>query len=270
MTLHFFSLIPKLRRVAFTVCVLSAAASQAQTAPAALAKLDALQASPDQAGTLVYRGATFAQKSTAAVDPLYRYERRVLTAPNELTASHITTDPAGRVIILETATLSPLYEMRRFEAVNQQAGFSGWVQLSNDGRHLKYELNDNGKVTQASENVTDPVVSGPSMFGFILKNWNPLKTGASLPVRMLVLKEKTTYGFDLRFEKESNGQATFTLTPSSFLIRMAIAPLRVVFDGATKTPVRYEGRVPPMENASGKLKDLDARVEYTPTSPVYR
>ena len=51
---------------------------------------------------------------------------------------------------------------------------------------------------------------------------------------------------------------------------MAIAPLRVVFDASTKTAVRYEGRVPPMESVSGKLKDLDARVKYTSTSPAYR
>ncbi len=108
------------------------------------------------------------------------------------------------------------------------------------------------------------------MFGFILKNWDPLVAGKTLPVRMLVLQDKTTYGFDLKFEKLANGQASFTVTPSSFLIRMAIAPLRVVFDANTKTAVRYEGRVPPMEAINGKLKDLDARVEYTTVTPAYR
>jgi hypothetical protein len=34
--------------------------------------------------------------------------------------------------------------------------------------------------------------------------------------------------------------------------------------------VRYEGRVPPMESVDGKLKNLDARVEYTSLAPVYR
>ena len=248
-----------LRSFAAVACVLAAAASHAQVG----------QASPDSAGALVYRGATFTQR-TPAGDPLYRYERRVLTAPAGLVASHITSDPAGRVIIVESATLSPQYEIRRFETNNQQMGFAGSVQVSNDGRHLEYELNDNGKVSKASEDVSDPVVSGPSMFGFILKNWEPLKAGTSLPVRMLVLKEKTTYGFDIKYEKQANGQASFTITPSSFLIRMAIAPLRVVFDANTKSPVRYEGRVPPMENVAGKLKDLDARVEYTSLAPAYR
>ncbi len=258
-----------MRKLAVAACMLTAAVSHAQVGQAAFAKLEALQASPESAGTLVYRGATFTQR-TPAGDPLYRYERRVLAVTSGLTASHITSDPARRVVIVESATLSTDYEVRRFEVTNQQSGFTGSVQVSKDGRHVEYELNDNGKVSKASEDVSDPVVCGPSMFGFILKNWEPLKSGATLPVRMLVLKEKTTYGFDLKLEKLVNGQATFTITPSSFLIRMAIAPLRVVFDANTKTAVRYEGRVPPLENVSGKLKDLDARVEYTSVSPAYR
>jgi hypothetical protein len=44
----------------------------------------------------------------------------------------------------------------------------------------------------------------------------------------------------------------------------------VVFDVSTKTAVQYEGRVPPMESVSGKLKDLDARVEYLPVAATYR
>jgi hypothetical protein len=257
------------RSIAAAACLLTAATSHSQASPAAIAKLAVTQASTDSAGAVVYRGATFTQR-TPSGDPLYRYERRVLTVPNGLSASNITSDPAGRVIIVESATLSPQYELHRFDATNLQAGFAGSVQLSNDGRHLEYELNENGKVTKAFEDVSAPVVSGPSMFGFILKHWDLLKAGALMPVRMLVLKEKTTYGFDLKFEKQVNGQALFTATPSSFLIRMAVAPLRVVFDVNTKMPVRYEGRVPPMENVSGKLKDLDARVEYTAVANVYR
>lgn len=249
--------------------LLTASLPPALGAQTTLPKLEALQTAPESAGSLVYRGDTFAQRTPAGA-PLYRYERRVLPTSTGLTASHITRDPAGRVLITETAQVSPHYATQRFEAVNQQSGFSGSVQISNGGRHLEYELNNNGKISTASEDVSDPVVCGPSLFGFILKHWDPLVAGTTLPVRMLVLKDKTTYGFDLRFDELVNGQATFTLTPSNFVIRMAIAPLRVVFDARSRTAVRYEGRVPPKEEVSGKLKDLDARVEYTSVSPVYR
>lgn len=269
MTFATFTPVQHLRLLTLAACMLTATLSHAQMGQAALARLAALQASPESAGVLVYRGATFAQRETAG-NPLYRYERRVLPMADGLSASHLTSDPAGRLIIVESATMSAQYELRRFEATNQQAGFAGSAQLSPDGRHLTYELNDNGKSSTTTEEVSDPVVSGPSMFGFILKHWEPLQAGATIPVRMLVLKDKTTYGFNVKHEKQANGQTSFAVTPSSFLIRMAIAPLRVVFDATTRTPVRYEGRVPPMENAAGKLEDLDARVEYTAVSATYR
>lgn len=264
-----FPFFQTIRTLAVAACLLTLSASLARADQPALAKLEALRLAPESAGTLVYRGDTFAQRTPAGA-PLYRYERRVLTTPTGLTASHITSDPTGNVIIVESSIVSPAYEVQRYEVANRQSGVTGSVQISNDGRHLEYALNDNGKASKSSEEVSDPVVCGPSMFGFILKNWEPLKAGATIPVRMLVIQEKTTYGFDLKFEKLAHGQASFSLTPSSFLIRMAIAPLRVVFDASTKTAVRYEGRVPPMESVSGTLKDLDARVEYTSMTPVYR
>jgi hypothetical protein len=142
--------------------------------------------------------------------------------------------------------------------------------VSDDGHHLQYNLNDNGKVSTAKEDVSEPVITGPSMFGFILKNWDFLKAGNTIPVRIVVLREKTTYGFDVRFEQEANGQTSFSIVASSFIIRMAIAPLRVVFDTTSRNIRRYEGRVPPMETVAGKLKDLDARVDYTMVASSYR
>lgn len=46
-------------------------------------------------------------------------------------------------------------------------------------------------------------------------------------------------------------------------MRLAIAPLTVTFDDATRNVVHYEGRVPPMREVKGKLEAFDARVDYT-------
>jgi hypothetical protein len=219
---------------------------------------------------LIYRGDTFAQHAAPSIAPLYQYERRVAATATGLTAAHITRDPKGVLLITENAQYAPDYALQRFEVANKQGGFHGTVELSAGGHHLEYRLNDNGKLSTAQEDVRDPVVSGPTLFGFVLKHWDTLHAGSTIPVRMLVLREKTTYGFDIRFEKQAHGQTAFTVTPSSFLIRLAIAPLRVTFDTANKTVVRYEGRVPPMDVTSGKPKDLDARVEYTMVAASYR
>ena len=52
--------------------------------------------------------------------------------------------------------------------------------VSADGHHLDYHLNEKGKLSTASEDIGNPVVSGHSLFGFILSHWE-------------VLAEKITY-----------------------------------------------------------------------------
>ena len=120
-----------------------------------------------------------------------------------------------------------------------------------------------GKVSTASEEISSPAVSGPQLFGFILKNWDVLKAGNKVPVRMIVLKDLKTYGFDIRFDKQDLGKTIFSVAPSSFIVRMAISPMHVTFDTQRKSVLQYEGRVPPMGMIADKLKELDARVGYS-------
>ena len=232
-------------------------------------RLQKLQQSPASAGELIYRGDTFAQEGNAA-QPLFRYERRVAAIKNGLSASHLTRNPRGQMVVIEVAQMGPDYALQRFDTVNQQSDFSGSVEVSADGRHLHYALLEQGQASSADEQVDAPVVTGPSMHGFILQHWDQLKAGETLPVRFVVLQEMQTYGFDLRFDQESDGQTVFSLTPSNFIIRLAIKPLQVTFDSAARTVVRYAGRVPPKQEVQGELQDLDARVEYTAVTPDYR
>ena len=66
-----------------------------------------------------------------------------------------------------------------------------------------------------------------------------------------------------------NAQLVRTVA-SDLAQRLAVAPLSVSFDTATKHVLRYEGRVPPMQPVAGKLRELDARVDYDLHAPVYR
>lgn len=258
------------RLVALAAGCLAVSASSWVGAQPALPSVDALQHEPAVAGELVYRGDTFSQQAAVGAPPLFQYERRIQATSNGMTATHLTRDLAGGLVVVESSTLSHSYAVQRFDVANRQAGFVGSVKVSPDGRHLTFELSQNGKVSHATEEVVHPVVNGQSLFGFIRVNWAALQQGAALPVRMLAIPDKTTYGFVVKSDGVVDGQVSFTLTPSNFIIRMAIAPLRVVFDATTQTLLRYEGRVPPMENVAGKLKALDARVVYTPVMPVFR
>lgn len=226
-------------------------------------------ATPGAVGELIYRGETFALGAPAQ-GPLFRYERRVAQDPAGWVARHTTHDRSGRWVVTEAARVSPRYELRRFEVAHPQAGFSGTAVLSGDGRRIDYLLHSGGKTSRASEQVSEPVLVGPSMFGFLLQHWDELRSGAVLPVRLLVLKDKTSYGFALRFDQQIGQQMWFSVTPRNWLVRLAVAPLRVALDADTRQVLRYEGRVPPLLEVDGALQALDARVEYTAVAAHYR
>jgi hypothetical protein len=253
----------------FAVLAGGASTSPAKLGAAGAAYLDSLRESPESAGALIYRGAVFAQDVPAGV-PLFTYERRVATMAGGLASAHITRDARGDVVIAEQAQHTLTYDLQRFDATNRQAGYSGTVVLSRGGRHLEFRLDENGKVTTAAEDVTDPVVAGPSLHGFILQHWQALERGETIPVRMIVMAGKRTYGFRIRRFAQGDGRTSFSVTPSHSLLRLALAPLVVTFDSATRNVVRYKGRVPPMRMKGGTLRTLDARVDYTMNVAAYR
>lgn len=240
-----------------------------QLDPAAETQLAGLARAPESAGVLIYRG------HVAALDepgtrPLFTYERRVAERPDGIASSHITTDAQGEVIIAERASTTTDYTLRRFDAVNRQQGYNGSAVVSREGRRLEFTLARDGKVQTASEEVQHPVVSGPSLHGFILQHWARLAAGEKVRVRMIILHRLETYGFDIHRQREADGQTTVQVTPSNLFVRLMVAPLTVTFDSATRNLVRYEGRVPPMKPDGARLVDLDARVDYTMNVPVYR
>ena len=255
---------------AAAVFTAGAGASRAALDNAAAEHLRSLDGAPDSAGTLIYRGTVFAQRDPAA-GPLYTYERRLAGDAQALVASHLTRDPQGRLIIAEQAQFTPSYELRRFDVANAQGGFAGSAELVDGGRRLAYRLVENGRVSTAFEDVTGPLVSGPSLHGFVLRHWEELSAGKSLAVRMIVMTKKTTYGFIVRrVAAREDGLATFSITPDSLLVRLIVAPLTVSFDSANRHVVRYEGRVPPQREVGGRLEDLDARVDYSMLAATYR
>jgi hypothetical protein len=234
---------------------------------AGLARLNAMKQAPEAAGELVYEGAVFPLSPQGA--QLFSYQRRVRSTENGFISSHITRDPRGDVVVVESAQFSPAYEVKRFDAIHREAGYSGSVVVS-EGRHLVYEIDQGGRIRTATEEVHDPVVTGPSLHGFIRAHWDTLASGKKLPVRFVVLAKMETYGFEIARAEATDGRIAFSITPSNFLVRLALDPLRVEFDAATRNVVRYVGRVPPMQRVEGKLAALDARVDYTSYSPSYR
>lgn len=231
------------------------------------ARLTALQAHPELAGARVYL-AYVHPKGTSESTPLFVYARHVQGIGQDLVASHLTYLPTGDLIIEERVISSAGYVFKRFEVLNRQTGLVGSATLDAGQRALRFEGPE--AIRQKMERVSEPVVAGPNLHGHILRHWDELANGTQLSVRLVVLSRMETLGFAIR-RVESGGKLTaFQITPSHILMRLAVSPLQVVFDNATRRVVRYEGRVPPMQTAGTRLVDLDAAVDYHWETNRYR
>jgi hypothetical protein len=219
----------------------------------------------------IYEGRVHPQGAAPDAAPAFVYERRVAEVDDGLVASHLTRDPqSGALLIDETAHVSGAYALRRFEADNRQQGYRGAVTVSADGQRLDYELQRGGKTTRRSESIRAPAVAGPSLHGFILQRWDRLVAGDAVDVRMIVLAKTTSYGFRIRLHSQREGRTAFTVTPTNWFVRLAVAPLTVAFDSSTRQVLRYEGRVPPLRVVDGRAREFDARVDYTMRTATYR
>lgn len=228
-------------------------------APQAQRTITAAQQSPASSGDQVYEGQVYALDGRPAL--LFRYERRVHTVGRDLVSTHLTYDPTGAVVVIQSAVHTPRYELVRADLIHGQSGASGSVEVS--GQQVTFRLNEGGRVSTAHENLTDPVVSGPTMFGYILAHWDELMSGASLPIRFAVLERSETIGFALdKVESASPGRTVIRMKPSNVLVRIAVAPTYFEFDTATRRILEYTGRVPPLETVNDRLRTLDARVAY--------
>jgi hypothetical protein len=220
----------------------------------------------------IYEGRVFVPTAAPGAAPLFTYERRVAATDDghDLLASHLTRDAGGATIIEESARTTPAYALRRFDADNRQQGYRGSATVSADGRQIDFSLLRDGRWSHASQTLNAPAVAGPSLHGFMLQHWDRLVAGDTVPVRMIVIAKKTTYGFRIRLHSRSSELTVFSVTPTNVLVRLAVAPLAVAFDNATHQVLRYEGRVPPQLVERGRAREFDARVEYTMKAPAYR
>lgn len=232
----------------------------------ALAELHAIEMRPSSTGEQIYEGRVFALDGRR--DPLFTYERRIRSEGGVVTSTHITHDPAGAVVVVQRASHSPSYELRRADLTHGQSGLQASVTVA-DGR-ATYTVDDGVRTTTSQESVDHPVVAGPTMFGFILAHWEALRGGAVLPIRFAVLERGESLGFVLARVEGPAGRTVIRMTPSNPLVRLAVAPTYFHFDTPSRRILEYTGRVPPLERRGESLAALDARVSYQFVAAAFR
>lgn len=231
-------------------------------APAS-AQLEHLAEAPGSLGTLVYRGRVQPRGPDSAA--LFSYERRVSASEAHATSTHLTQTVGGDTIVLHRAEHHPGdYRLYRFEEIHQQTGTAGTVTVDASGT-ATFALRDGRRRTERG---SEPVVAGPTLFGFVLHRWDDLLGGAHVPVRFAAIDAMRTYRFSIRLLSQDAEQTRFEMRPSSPLVRLGVPTMHLTFDTPTRAIVRYEGLVPPL--VGDRLDRLDARVDYTMQLPAYR
>lgn len=246
-------------------CARAGAPPPLPTRPAA--DLAALQAAPDQAGEQIYEGRVFSLDTTRRV-PLYRYERRVRATDHGQRSTHITRDPDGLVVVTQDAEHDDHYALRRATLTQAQSGLAATVTVT--GNRAEFTRSRGGAVDTAVETITEPVVAGATMFGFILAHWRELTSAHPVRMRFAVLERNESIPFVLEQVSGRAGEVTVRMTPTRWLVRLAVPPTYFRFDANSRNAIGYEGRVPPLERVGDEWKTLDARVVYAFTAAAFR
>lgn len=261
-------------RAWFAALVLPALLPGCATAPKGLpsgsqATLDRLAAAPESAGTLVYDGTVRRLGAPIEGAPSFTYERRVRDEDGLQRSTHLTHDDRGGLPIAIVASHTADYAFVDVQQIHGQTGIVGHARML-DARRLELVRTRDGRTTHRVEHVDDPVVAGPTLFGWALAHWDELVAGKRLRVRFAAIDDARSYGFELRLLQRDDATTVLAFRATSPFVRAAVPAMRLVFDTKTRAILRYEGRVPPMLAGTRGLRPLDARVDYAHATARYR
>ncbi len=212
--------------------------------------------------------AVLAAGGCAAAPGPARPGTRVKALKGGRVSTSFSRDGAGALAMIESAEQDEDFRLRKYTLYQKQLGRAGSIAV--DGDTVRFLLITGDEESRDEETVSDPVVSGPTLFGHIYRNWDALMGGAEPTVRFAVLERLETIGFTLRKDASAPGQVSIRMAAASPIIALGVDPIFITFDATTKRLVRLRGRVPPKVEVNGELEAFDARVEYRVSVPVYR
>ncbi len=218
---------------------------------------------PSLYGELIYTGEVAPLGQT---HPVFQYQRFVERRDDAWVSTHLTrSSDTDAVVVLQQATHDEAYHLTRFEEVRQQTGLTSVVDVSADGR-LAFSIERGDQTERSSEGGGDPVVVGPTLFGYVRTHLDELRAGNALPIRFAVADQGRSYAFSLRLDR-AEGRTFVVMAASDFLVRLAIDAMRIEFDDGGDNVLTYRGRVP--ARLAG-LQSFDAEVRYSYAVERYR
>ena len=212
----------------------------------------------DARGTTIYDGAVHSPDGVQ----VFEYTRTSRSEGDLMVSTHRSREvDGGREVTLQSATHTPAYALERSVEHHDQLGVQSEVVVHGD--RIAMTTVRNGRVRTARRKLSAPPVVGPTLFGFVLRHWDELARGKTVPIRFVVPERRRTYAFDLHMSERGADTTTVVMQAKSAFVRASVPTMRMVFDSASKQIRRYEGRIPPRLNG----KPVDAQVDYTMHAP---
>lgn len=189
----------------------------------------------------------------------WQYERRV--GPGRSTSyTREGTEP----VVVEQARHDDDYGLEASTQWQFQTREVGRVRV-HDGQ-VELSVARGGEERSATEPLREPVVVGPTLFGFITRRRAALERGEAIAVRFAVASRLETIPFVLRRDDAPPGQTRVRMVARSPLVALAVRPLVITFD-AEGGLVSLDGRVPTKQRAGEGWAELDAHVTYRTVAP---
>lgn len=206
--------------------------------------------------------ATIYEKDSAPPKALFTIENTQKDIEGGFTESlSVTKNLEGEVITIEKALFKG-ESVLKYEMDHKQIGKSGTIEVKDKKIQFKM-LKEDKSIKTDDEDLTSQFIVPMSLIKYVQKNWEELKKGKEVEVRLGVWDRLETVGFTFKKIEEKDSSVTVRMKPSSFAIALLVNPLVFVFNADGSQLLKLTGRVQPKIKSGSSFKDLDADVVYT-------
>ncbi len=174
------------------------------------------------------------------------------------------TDLNGKILVLETTLIkvgNAMDSLISYDLDHKQMGAKGRIELRDGRAYFSYSRD--GDTKTATEKVGEDFIVSTMISGFLARNWEKIKKGETLKVRLGVADRRETVGFNYEKISESQDSIKVKMRPTSMIIAALVNPLIWTMSGDGSHLKELEGRSPVKVIEEKKFKDFDGYAIYT-------
>jgi len=208
-------------------------------------------------GKQIYRGDV--RPDYSSKNEFY-YERWAKVSDSKKTTNHITFSLDKKRLVVQSALEGKQSSLLRYDELHLQKQYTGSILIENN--KVIITRRSKGKTYSAVEDFEHPVVVGPTLFGYIQKNWQSLNQGTEHVIAFGLIERLETFKFIIKKVSSNSDKTSFVLTPENMFYKLFVDDLDISFETNTKEVSRYYGPVPQYHKVDGELEKFMATSIY--------